>query len=55
MPPVYRYIVEETREMEVTAESPADAIKQAQPYFDNSEGAALGDIVVTRLEASKRY
>lgn len=56
MPAVYRYTVEETREVEITAESPADAIAKAQPYLDGTtENGSFPEVVVTRLDATKRY
>lgn len=53
--PQERYIVEETRELEIVADSPSDAVQKAQPYFENSETGAHLDIRVTRLDVNRKY
>lgn len=55
MPPIRRYIVEETRELEIDAENPTDAVAKAQPYFENSETGAHVDIQITRIDATRKF
>lgn len=55
MPAVYRYEVEQTRVVDVTAETPAEAVKKASEMFGDPHQSFDHEIHETSIRADKKY